>query len=99
MKFGTRFFIPKKLIPGAYEYNRKISTLPDIISRDPCPICLCDLNEDPMADPEAEGELLPKKMTHFYQTPCKHNFHKNCLVVWISQNNECPICRHRLPPY
>ena len=30
----------------------------------------------------------------FLITPCKHSFHKKCLLEWINTSkNECPICR------
>ena len=40
-------------------------------------------------------------------TPCKHNFHSNCLTNWTKRNNSCPNCRYHLdiccdtyiPPY
>ena len=94
---GPRFFVPKVFIPGAYDYRKKISNLPTDQKNDQCPICLIDLVEDPLHD--SNEDLVPKKLKTCYHTPCKHNFHKACLKAWIDQNNECPICRSRLPPY
>ena len=35
------------------------------------------------------------KKCDFIQTECKHNFHKNCLKMWINSSNKitCPVCR------
>ena len=27
---------------------------------------------------------------------CNHEFHENCIITWLKQNNTCPICRHEL---
>ena len=29
--------------------------------------------------------------------PCGHLFNKECLHEWLSQHNQCPVCRHELP--
>jgi hypothetical protein len=33
----------------------------------------------------------------FMGTPCGHVFHTSCLLVWMSQKMECPVCRANLP--
>ena len=26
--------------------------------------------------------------------PCKHIFHKNCILKWIKSSNKCPLCKY-----
>ena len=28
-----------------------------------------------------------------YTTPCMHYFHKDCLLLWLQKNLNCPLCR------
>nr|AEE62818.1 unknown [Dendroctonus ponderosae] len=46
-----------------------------------CPVCL---KEFPSHD-------KVKKM------PCKHVFHPDCILPWLSKTNSCPVCRFELP--
>jgi E3 ubiquitin-protein ligase RNF115/126 len=29
--------------------------------------------------------------------PCKHLYHKDCLIPWLQSRNTCPTCRFALP--
>ncbi|GAB6028186.1 hypothetical protein CHUAL_002391 [Chamberlinius hualienensis] len=46
-----------------------------------CAICLKKYDE--------EDEVI--------EMPCKHEFHLECIMPWLSKSNSCPVCRHELP--
>ena len=43
-----------------------------------CAICLCSLPGDP------ERHKLPS---------CSHTFCTNCILKWVKEKNQCPLCR------
>ena len=56
-------------------------TLTETNSSEDCSICL----------------KVPKEKDIIHTLPCKHIFHKDCIVEWLSKINTCPLCRSQFP--
>ena len=95
-KFGPQFFIPKKFRISSFEYKRKLN---ETNNKEVCSICLLELRHDNnsyhFGDPLLT--IRVKKPKYFYETPCKHKFHENCLRRWVLIKTECPSCRQTIP--
>lgn len=105
-RFGPRFFIPSWLGPAPYNYRRSIPvdlympqhdavsqttlapqppqapTQPNANLGPTCTICMSEI------DPFVGEHMI---------APCNHTFHEECLITWMDQKMECPVCRGRLP--
>ncbi|GAA0187258.1 hypothetical protein LIER_34546 [Lithospermum erythrorhizon] len=57
--------------------------LPSVNAIGVCSVCL----EDYQSEVEEEEGCNNK------QVPCGHIFHENCIQVWLSHHNSCPLCR------
>lgn len=61
-----------------------VKNLPEkVVSKDDecCTICI--------KPNEEENEV-------FLVLPCKHNFHRSCILPWLEKTNSCPLCRQEL---
>lgn len=103
---GPRFLIPKRFRPDHYEYVRTFVEMEDLEASQltpnapdlsvECIICMNSLRH------EVDDNMVATnnhKFTNIYmETPCKHKFHKKCLIHWMRIKLECPVCRTNLPP-
>ncbi|KAI3826898.1 hypothetical protein L1987_00958 [Smallanthus sonchifolius] len=50
------------------------------------PVVICAVCKDQFVIDDETKEL-----------PCKHMYHPDCIIPWLSQRNSCPVCRFQLP--
>lgn len=99
-KWGSRFFIPKRLQPDFHDYHQAF--LLESNDSEACAICMRDicLARDQFTEDE-EGMLrnLEEFAENVLTTPCNHRFCRECLIRWMETKMICPTCRRQLPPY
>ncbi|XP_008811090.2 E3 ubiquitin-protein ligase RING1 [Phoenix dactylifera] len=65
-----------------------ISSLPDI-----------KITEELLASDEAQCAVCKDTFeigVEAKQMPCKHIYHKDCILPWLELHNSCPVCRYEL---
>ncbi|GAA0148464.1 ubiquitin-protein ligase [Lithospermum erythrorhizon] len=80
---GSRWFIPRQILPEKYSYYRRIDQDPNHAID--CVICMTTID-------------LSQLSNNCMVTPCDHFFHAACLQRWMDIKMECPTCRRPLPP-
>uniref|UniRef100_A0A1A9W2R8 E3 ubiquitin-protein ligase RNF181 n=1 Tax=Glossina brevipalpis TaxID=37001 RepID=A0A1A9W2R8_9MUSC len=54
-------------------------------------------DEDDLEDLECAVCKEPALIGEKYKIlPCKHEFHEDCILLWLKKANSCPLCRYEL---
>ncbi|CAM9098708.1 unnamed protein product [Ectocarpus fasciculatus] len=103
-KFGSRFFVPKRFLPIAYDYHRPINSteLSPLqgrgLSSDGTTSGAGDIESGDMKECVICYNVIDAEENEYMITPCDHLFHGECLSRWMEVKLECPVCRSQLPP-
>ncbi|CAD8122483.1 unnamed protein product [Paramecium sonneborni] len=94
-QYGTKFFIPLKYQSKNHNYFViKNST-------EECSICFQSLKQRQYYIVQSQNPklnyMLFRNINMQMKTPCKHYFHSVCLIIWMTIQMSCPLCRSRLP--
>lgn len=81
--FGSRCFIPRRILPEKYSYYRRFDQ--GSAPSSDCVICMTAIDHS-------------QRSNDCMVTPCDHFFHSGCLQRWMDVKMECPTCRRPLPP-
>jgi hypothetical protein len=71
---------PKSVSMLLSDVNDKRNTVKHTTT-EPCSICLTEFMEN-------------DKVSWSMSSQCSHMFHRKCIIEWLMQHNECPLCRH-----
>lgn len=69
------------------KYICEIKNLSNNLSKQFCSICLNDFNEKNNQDNQ------DNKLNLICMLNCGHYFHKTCIIKWLVNKKNCPICR------
>ena len=107
-KYGVRFFLPKRILSDEYSYfhdqSEENSAMELIKIIRTCNICLGKLSKSPnlTETPDMEVQSTLDRMDiqpeSTMKTECKHKFHAVCLIEWMKEKMECPMCGFVLRP-
>ncbi|KAG4074346.1 hypothetical protein HA402_008755 [Bradysia odoriphaga] len=80
--FGDDFDANRLAPPASKEFVKNLEEKKCTKDDETCTICL-----KPNTDDEEIFAILP----------CKHMFHRTCILPWLERTNSCPVCRHEMP--
>jgi len=96
-RFGSRWFIPRRLLPEKYDYFRALSQAECASLSDAIDLESGGVNANGVDCVICMHPVLVNSRNRM-AAPCNHLFHEDCLQQWMDVKMECPTCRRDLPP-